>query len=184
MSSNLGGFTGRYATALYELAAESGKTDEVAKNLQKMKDLLDDSADLRRLVFSPAISRDDQGTAMIALLKKAKADALTIKFIGLVASNGRLFALPQIIDNFLSDLAKKRGEVSAEVISAIKLDSGMQAEVKEAVSKIAGSDKISLSMQIDESLIGGLIVRIGSRMIDTSIKTKLSRLEMTMKGVG
>jgi F-type H+-transporting ATPase subunit delta len=107
-----------------------------------------------------------------------------VKFIGVVASNGRLFALPQIIDIFLADLAARRGEVSAEVVSAVPLDAKLEQEVKKAVASVAGSDKISLSMRVDDSLIGGLIVRIGSRMIDTSIKTKLNRLEMTMKGVG
>ena len=90
----------------------------------------------------------------------------------------------QIIEIFLADLAARRGEVSAEVVSAVALDAKLEEEVKKAVSSVAGSDKISLSMRVDDSLIGGLVVRIGSRMIDTSIKTKLNRLEMTMKGVG
>lgn len=84
----------------------------------------------------------------------------------------------------MADLAARRGEVSAEVVSAVSLDGKLEKEVKSAVAKVAGSDKISLSMRVDPSLIGGLIVRVGSRMIDTSIKTKLNRLEMTMKGVG
>ena len=184
MSSSLAGFTGRYATALYELAEEAGRTDAVADDLKKIQTMVAESADLERLISSPAISRDDQNKAITAILEKAGADELVAKFTGVVASNGRLFALPQIIDRFLSDLAARRGEVSAEVVSAVKLDSKMQAEVEKAVSSVAGSDKISLSMRVDESLIGGLVVRIGSRMIDTSIKTKLNRLEMTMKGVG
>ena len=184
MSSSLAGFTGRYATALYELAEEAGRVDAVAKDLASLKDMISSNADMERLISSPAISRDDQNNAITAILNKAGSDDLVAKFTGLVASNGRLFALPQIIDRFLSDLATRRGEVSAEVVSAVKLDSKMQAEVKKAVSSVAGSDKVSLSMRVDETLIGGLVVRIGSRMIDTSIKTKLNRLEMTMKGVG
>jgi F-type H+-transporting ATPase subunit delta len=184
VSSSLAGFTGRYAIALYELADEAGRIDAVAKDLKNILSLIDDSAELRRLVFSPAINSDDQNKAITAVLKKAGAEGLVVKFIGVVASNGRLFALPQIIDRFLSDLATHHGEVSAEVVSAVDLDKKMQAEIEKAVSSIAGSKKVSLSMHVDESLIGGLVVRIGSRMIDTSIKTKLNRLEMAMKGVG
>jgi F-type H+-transporting ATPase subunit delta len=184
VSSSLAGFTGRYATALYELADEVGRVDAVAKDLKKIQSLISDSADFARLIFSPAINSDDQNKAITTILNKAGATDLVVKFTGVVASNGRLFALPQIIDRFLSDLATHRGEVSAEVISAVNLDKKMQAEVKKAVSNIAGSGKVSVSMRVDESLIGGLVVRIGSRMIDTSIKTKLNKLEMTMRGVG
>ena len=184
MSSSLAGFTGRYATALYELADEAGRVDAVAEDLKKIQGMISESSDLERLISSPAFSRDDQNNAITKILEKAGADELVAKFTGVIASNGRLFALPQIIDRFLSDLATRRGEVTAEVVSAVTLDSKMQAEVEKAVSSVAGSDKVSLSMRVDESLIGGLVVRIGSRMIDTSIKTKLNRLEMTMKGVG
>ena len=184
MSSSLAGFTGRYATALYELAIDAGRVDAVAEDLKNIQEMIGRSADLERLISSPAISRDDQNKAITSILNKAGADDLVAKFTGVVASNGRLFALPQIIDRFLSDLATRRGEVSAEVVSAVTLDATMQAEVEKAVSSVAGSNKVSLSMRVDESLIGGLVVRIGSRMIDTSIKTKLNRLEMTMKGVG
>ncbi|XDZ65710.1 F0F1 ATP synthase subunit delta [Alphaproteobacteria bacterium LSUCC0684] len=184
MSSNLAGFTGRYATALFELADETGRVDAVANDLAALSELLKSSEDLYRLVSSPAIARDDQSRAMTAVLEKAGADDLVQKFIGVVAENGRLFALPAIIDRFMADLAARRGEVSAEVVSAVSLDGKLEKEVKSAVAKVAGSDKISLSMRVDPSLIGGLIVRVGSRMIDTSIKTKLNRLEMTMKGVG
>ena len=184
MSSSLAGFTGRYATALYELADEAGRVDAVAADLKKIQEMISESSDLERLILSPAFSRDDQNIAITKILEKAGADELVAKFTGVVASNGRLFALPQIIDRFLSDLATRRGEVTAEVVSVVTLDSKMQAEAEKAVSSVAGSDKVSLSMRVDESLIGGLVVRIGSRMIDTSIKTKLNRLEMTMKGVG
>jgi len=184
VSSNLAGFTSRYATALFDLAEEGGRVDAVARDLAAVAELITSSEDLSRLVASPAISRDDQSRAMTAVLAKAGADELVQKFIGVVASNGRLFALPAIIARFLADLAARRGEVSAEVVSAVPLDGKLEDEVKSAVAKVAGSDKISLSMRVDPSLIGGLVVRVGSRMIDTSIKTKLNRLEMTMKGVG
>ena len=182
MASSLSGFTSRYATALYDLAEDSKRVDEVASDLRALLGMVESSPDLERLISSPAISSDEQKKAMVALLKKAGADKLVIQFVGVVASNGRLFALPQIIESFLEDLAKRRGEISAEVISAVELDKGMLAEVKKAVSRVAGSDKISLSVKTDASLIGGLVVRIGSRMIDTSIKSKLNRLELALKG--
>ena len=100
-----------------------------------------------------------------------------------MASNGRLHALSRIISAFLAEHARRRGEVSAEVISAVEMDDARRARVEQAVSKLAGSDKLSLSMRVDPSLIGGLVVRIGSRMIDTSIRTKLNRLETAMKGI-
>lgn len=184
MSSSLAGFTGRYATALFQLADETGRVDAVASDLTAIAALIAESPDLERMISSPAISRNDQNNAITAILNKAGADELVSKFLGVIAENGRLFALPQIIDRFLADLAAHRGEVSAEVVSAVPLDAKLEAEVKKAVSGVAGSDKISLSMRVDETLIGGLVVRIGSRMIDTSIKTKLNKLEMTMKGVG
>jgi F-type H+-transporting ATPase subunit delta len=184
VSSIVAGFTGRYAAALFQLADETGRVDAVAADLTALATLIGSSDDLCRLIASPAVSRDDQRDAMVAVLNKAGADGLVVKFIGVIAENGRLFALPQIIDRFLSDLAAHRGDVSAEVVSAVPLDAKLEAEVKKAVAGVAGSDKISLSTRVDKSLIGGLIVQIGSRMIDTSIKTKLNKLEMTMKGVG
>ena len=116
-------------------------------------------------------------------MEKAGADALTLKFLGALASNGRLSALPRVIQAFQQEHARRRGQVSAEVISAIALDDNRKVVVEKTVARLAGSDKVLLSMRVDPSLIGGLVVRIGSRMIDTSIKTKLSRLESAMKGV-
>ena len=120
---------------------------------------------------------------MLAIANKAGAHQLTANFIGAVAQNGRLFALSHIIDAFVAEVAFRNGEISAEVISAVALDDAREALVKKTVSDIAGSEKISLEMKVDPALIGGLVVRIGSRLIDTSIKTKLSRLEAAMKGV-
>ena len=135
------------------------------------------------LVESPAITWAEQTKAVTAVLEKGGADALTVKFVGTVASNGRLHALSRITSAFLAEHARRRGEVSAEVISAVEMDDARRARVEQAVSKLAGSDKLSLSMRVDPSLIGGLVVRIGSRMIDTSIRTKLNRLETAMKGM-
>ena len=125
----------------FQLADEQGRVDAVAGDLRAILDLIGSSEDFARFVSSPAISRDDQAAAVNAILEKAGADELVQKFIGVVAENGRLFALKAIIDQFLADLAARRGEVSAEVISATALDADLEDEVKKAVAKVAGSDK-------------------------------------------
>jgi len=183
LSSSAKGLAGRYAGALYALAEESGKIDAVVKDMNDVAELVSANQDMRMLVESPAITWAEQTKAITAVLEKGGADALTVKFVGTVASNGRLHALSKIISAFLAEHARRRGEVSAEVISAVEMDDARRARVEQAVSKLAGSDKLSLSMRVDPSLIGGLVVRIGSRMIDTSIRTKLNRLETAMKGM-
>ena len=183
LSSSAKGLAGRYAGALYALAEESGKIDAVVKDMNGVAELVSANQDMRMLVESPAITWAEQTKAVTAVLEKGGADALTVKFVGTVASNGRLHALSRIISAFLAEHARRRGEVSAEVISAVEMDDACRARVEQAVSKLAGSEKLSLSMRVDPSLIGGLVVRIGSRMIDTSIRTKLNRLETAMKGM-
>ena len=183
LSSSAKGLAGRYAGALYALAEESGKIDAVVKDMNGVAELVSANQDMRMLVESPAITWAEQTKAVTAVLEKGGADALTVKFVGTVASNGRLHALSRIISAFLAEHARRRGEVSAEVISAVEMDDTRRARVEQVVSKLAGSDNLSLSMRVDPSLIGGLVVRIGSRMIDTSIRTKLNRLETAMKGM-
>ncbi len=183
MNSGTTGLAGRYASALYVLAIDSNKVELIHDELSSLADLLSKSQDLMKLVKSPMLSRGAQLKAITAIMKKAGADTLTLKFVGTLASNGRLIALPRIIKAFQQEHARRRGQVSAEVLSAVELDDRRKAVVENAVARLAGSDKLSLSMRVDPSLLGGLVVRIGSRMIDTSIKTKLSRLESAMKGV-
>ena len=183
MSSSAKGLAGRYAGALYALAEEAGKVDAVVADMTGLAELVSGNDEMKTLVGSPAISWTDQTKAITAILETAGAAALTGRFAGTVASNGRLHALTRIINAFLAEHARRRGQVSAEVISAIELDDARRARVEAAVAKLAGSDKLSLSMHVDPSLIGGLVVRIGSRMIDTSVKTKLTRLETAMKGI-
>ena len=174
----------RYVKALFELADAGGKVDAIAKNFRDLDAIMSESGELRRMMEGSSISRPRQKDAMSAILERAGADALMLQFIGILCLNGRLSILPQITKEFLADLAKRRGEVSAEVISAAVLDASHQAHITEAISRITQSDKVALRASVDASLIGGLVVRIGSRMIDTSIKTKLNRLEAAMKGVG
>ena len=183
MSSVTTGLAARYAGALYDLANDAKAVDAVLSDLEALGTLIIDNDDLARLITSPVIGRSEQMSAMTAILEKAGAHELSVKFIGAVADNGRLFALSRISQNFVELVAQKRGQVSAEVVSAVALDEERQKLVEQSVAKIAGSDKLSLSVRVDPSLIGGLVVRIGSRMIDTSIKTKLNRLEAAMKGV-
>ena len=183
MSSGATGLAGRYAGALYALAVDSNKVDFIHDELGSLGAMLGESQDLKKLVESPILSRGEQQAAIIAIMEKSGADALTVKFLGTLAANGRLSALPRVIQAFQQEHARRRGQVSAEVISAVALDDSRKAVVEKTVARLAGSDKLSLSMRVDPSLIGGLVVRIGSRMIDTSIKTKLSRLESAMKGV-
>ena len=183
MSSGSTGLAGRYAGALYALAIDSNKVDSIHDELGRLSDLIDESQDLRRLLDSPILSREEQKRAITTIMEKAGADALTVKFLGTLASNGRLSALPRVIQAFQQEHARRRGQVSAEVISAVALDDNRKVVVEKTVARLAGSDKVLLSMRVDPSLIGGLVLRIGSRMIDTSIKTKLSRLESAMKGV-
>lgn len=184
MSSVATGFTSRYANALFELADEAGVLDTVAKDLDGVVALIEANPDLARLVASPAIPHAAQARAMQAVLAKAGASPLVQQFIGVVASNGRLFALTPIIAQFQQELAQSRGEVAAEVTSAIPLNQTLTRELRQSVAKMAGSKKTALVLKVDPSLIGGLIVRVGSLMIDSSIKSKVNRLELTMKGVG
>ena len=178
------GVAKRYVKALFELADAAGKVDAIAKNFRDLDGIMSESAALRRMMEGSSIARARQQDAMCAILTRAGADELMVQFIGILCLNGRLFILPQISKEFLADLAKRRGEVSAEVISAVALDAHHEARITEAIGRITQSDKIALRASVDASLIGGLVVRIGSRMIDTSIKTKLNRLEAAMKGVG
>ena len=181
--AGVSGLPGRYATAIFELAREAGKLDAVAADLATLTALLGSSADLTRLVRSPVFSRAEQGRAMAAVLARMNAEGLTSRFIGLVASKRRLFVLPAMITIFNALLANHRGEVSARVISAHALDSGHIDAIKSALKQAAGRD-VLVQADVDNSILGGLIVRMGSRMIDGSLRTKLNNLQIAMKEVG
>lgn len=177
------GLAGRYATALFELADETDALDAVAADLSALQTLLDDSADLARMVRSPVISRDEQGKAMTAILSKAGAQDLTVKFAGLLAANRRLFALTDIIAGFQTLLAAHRGEIAADIASAAPLSDSQTTAIKDALAKAMGSD-VLLRTRVDPDLLGGLVVKVGSRMIDNSLRAKLQSLKLAMKGVG
>ena len=182
-TTGLTGLAERYAVALYDLAESSGKLDEVARDLADLKRMIVESEDLRRLLRSALMTRGDQAKAMEALLTKAGASDLVRRFVGVIAENRRLFALPHMIEAYLERLAGKRGELRAEVTSATALDERQLGAVTEALRKALGTSKIVLDHKVDAGLIGGLVVRVGSKLVDNSLKTKLTRLEMAMKGV-
>ncbi len=179
----MAGLAERYAAALYELADEGKALDRVASDLRSLAKALDESADLTRLIRSPVLGRHEQGRAVKAILDKMGADALTAKFLGLVAQNRRLFALPAMIKAYLAELARRRGEIAAEVTSAVPL-SAAQAEAVTASLRQAVGAKVSVETRVDPSLLGGMVVRVGSRMVDSSLKTKLQKMELAMKGLG
>lgn len=173
----------RYATALFELADEGHALDAVAGDLRAVKTMLAESEDLRRLVRSPVISRAEQGAALGAVLQRANASALVRNFVALVAANRRLFALDRMIDAYLAELAARRGEVTAEVTAAQALSEIQTKSLTEALKKLIGA-KVSVQLRVDRDLLGGLVVKIGSKLFDASLKTKLRKLELAMKGAG
>ncbi len=174
------GMAGRYATALFELAQEGNALDAVAKDLASIRELIDGSEDMKRLVRSPVFSADEQTNAINAILDKLSAHALTRKFVGLVAKNRRLFALRDMTRAFAAQLAKHRGEMTATVTSAHPLSDG-QVNALKATLKQSFKLDVNLTSEVDADLLGGLVVKVGSRMIDTSLKTKLDNLQLAMK---
>jgi F-type H+-transporting ATPase subunit delta len=181
--TGLSGLAGRYALALLELADEQKALDPVAEDLRGLKAVIAESEDLRRLIRSPLFTRAQQSAAMTAILDKAGVGELTRRFVLLVARNRRLFALDRMIGAYLAELARRRGEVTAKVASATALNDAQQRALVETLRKEVGA-KVQVEMTVDPSLIGGLIVRVGSRMIDNSLRSKLQRLQLAMKGAG
>jgi F-type H+-transporting ATPase subunit delta len=178
---SVSGLSGRYATALFELAQESKSLDAVAADLARIKALLAGSADLTRLVRSPVFSRDEQSKALQAILARLNVSQLTMNFVGLLAQKRRLFVLAGIIQDFNKLLANLRGEMSAEVTSAKALNPA-QVTALAGTLKDALKRDIRITQTVDPTLLGGLVVKVGSRQIDSSLKSKLVRLERTMRG--
>lgn len=179
-TSEIAGLADRYATALFELADERKALDQVAEDLKALRQMLVDSADLRLLTRSPLIGRDAQVKAIMALAEKAEFAETTRNFLGIVARNRRLFALDRIVEGYLEELAKRRGEITADVISAQELNETQLNALTDVLKQTLGA-KVSLRTRVDPALIGGLVVRVGSRLIDSSLRSKLSRLERALK---
>lgn len=177
------GLAGRYAKALFALADEAKQLDAVADDLRSLARMIGGSADLTRLIRSPVLSRADQGKALAAVLDKAGIGDLTRRFAGVVAANRRLFVLPDMIKAFLAELASRRGEATAEVVSAKELTEQQKQALLDSLRRAVGT-AVAVEARVDPGLLGGLVVKIGSRMVDSSLRTKLQQLRLAMKGIG
>jgi F-type H+-transporting ATPase subunit delta len=177
------GVAGRYATALFELALEAKALDQVAADLNRFGEALDAFEDLVRLVKSPVFSAEEQGRALAAILQELKIEGLTRNFLLLVAKNRRLFATPDMIHAFRAMLARHRGEMGASVIAATKLTETQVTALKQALTAALGKN-VMLEERVDPTLLGGLVVKVGSRMVDSSLRTRLNSLKVAMKEVG
>ena len=182
-TAQLSGVAERYANALFELAEEDGALAAVEKDLDAFAELIAESDDLKRLVRSPVFSADEQTRAVTAILAKAEIGGLVANLVRVTAANRRLFIVPDLITAFKRLAATGRGEVAAEVTSAEPLADRHVAELKAALKSSLGKD-VTLSLAVDPALIGGLVVKVGSRMIDGSLRTKLNSLKLAMKEVG
>ena len=176
-----GGLAGRYANAVFELAQDQKAVDAVSTDLAALRRAVETSPDLARLVRSPVFSAQDQAKALAAILEKMGAHSLTAKFVLLLAQKRRLFALNQIISAYEHLVAKSRGETEAEVTAARHLNDDEVAELKSVLKAKLGKEP-RLHSRIDPTLLGGLVVKVGSRMIDSSLRTKLDGLRSAMKG--
>jgi len=172
---------GRYAIALFELANEKKQLDAVGESLAALKQALADSDDFRALTTSPLIGRDQAVRAVAASAGAMKLDPITANFLGVLAKNRRLAQLGNVIRAFNLLAARHRGEISAEVTSAHKLDDGQVEALRKNLRTRYGAD-IAVDLSVDPAILGGLVVKIGSRMIDGSIRTKLNSLAQAMKG--
>ncbi len=175
------GLAGRYATAVFELAQEQNAVEALEKDFAALKAMIRESDDMARLVRSPVFSREDQEKGMNAILHRMEAAPLTRRFVLLLADKRRLFSLVDIIGVYQALVARMRGEVRAAVTSARALNDAEVAELKAALKAKLGRDA-TLDTDVDPALLGGLVVKVGSRMIDSSLRTKLNGLRAAMRG--
>ena len=182
-SGIVSGMAGRYATALFELALAENALDAVKADLDRFDALLAESADLARLVRSPVFGAEEQTKALAAVLDRAGIGGLAAKFLKVVTSNRRLFAVRDIIKGFRALVARHKGEVTAEVTLAEQPSEQHLAAVKDALKAVTKKD-VQVDVKVDPSLIGGLVVKLGSRMVDTSLRTKLNAIKLAMKEAG
>ena len=181
-ASVVSGLAGRYAAALFDLARGQDAIDAVMTDLEAVETLIAESSDFARVIRSPLVSRREQGAAVAAVLEAAGVKGLAANFAGVAAANRRLFLLPEMIRQFRSLRSQHRGEVNAEVTSAVPLSDAQTSQVRERLAKATGRD-VLLEAKVDSGLLGGLVVRVGSRMIDSSLRTKLANLKHVLKEV-
>jgi F-type H+-transporting ATPase subunit delta len=174
------GMAGRYATALFDLANETNAIDAVKADLDRFDAMIAESSDLNRLVRSPVFSAEEQLAALTAVLDRAGIGGIAAKFLKLVTSNRRLFAARDMIRGFRELVAKHRGEATAEVTVAEQLKDEHVEALRAALKQVSGKD-VALDIKIDPAIIGGLVVKLGSRMVDTSLRTKLNAIKHAMK---
>ena len=181
--STVSGVAGRYARALFELALDAKSVDAVKSDIEKFAAMIAESEDLRRLVRSPVFGADERSRALAAVLAKAEIGGLTANFLKFVTANRRLFAVGDMIRDFRKLVARWKGEVTAEVTAAEKLSDAHLEAIKSALKSITGEKSVDLNIKIDPAIIGGLTVKLGSRMVDSSLRTKLNAIKHAMKEV-
>jgi F-type H+-transporting ATPase subunit delta len=180
---SVSGVSGRYATALFELARDEKSIDAILADLNNFDTLLSDSADLKRLVRSPVFSAEVQMKALDAVLDKAGISGISAKFLRVLTANRRLFAVADVIRAFRALVANFKGEATAEVTVAEQLNDKNLDALKAALKSVSGKD-VALNVKVDPSIIGGLVVKLGSRMVDSSLRTKLNSIKNAMKEAG
>lgn len=176
----LSGASGRYAEALFDLAKEANAVDSVERDTKILSQAIAGSDDFRSFLRSPVYGHEEMRLAAAALVEKAGVSELTKNFIGLVAQKGRLFSLEDMIDDFTKLAAYHRGEVRAEAVSASALNEDQLRRLRGEIERLVGK-AVNLDTQVDPDLLGGLIVKVGSTMIDSSLRTKLNKLKSAMK---
>lgn len=179
ISAESGMVARRYAAALLDLAADSGAVEPVERDMQDLRSMLESSEDFKTMTQSPLIGRAEQTAAILALAEKAKFHKLTVNFLGALTQNRRLPALGGIMKAFRAELTRRRGEVEAKVQSAAALSPAQTKALQEQLSKAMGTN-VTLDVSVDKDLLGGMIVTVGSRMIDDSVKRKLEKLQRAM----
>jgi len=177
----ISGMAGRYATALFELALENKAVDAVKKDLDQFDALVASSTDLNRLVRSPVFGADEQLKALSAILAKAGIKGLAANFLRVITTNRRLFAVRNMIRGYRGLVARHKGEVTAHVTVAEKLSAKNLDALKSALKSVTGGKDIDLDVNVEPAIIGGLIVKVGSRMVDSSLRTKLNSIKLAMK---
>ncbi|WP_299564257.1 F0F1 ATP synthase subunit delta [uncultured Sulfitobacter sp.] len=177
------GIAHRYATAVYDLAKESDKIKALEGDLTALQEAMNSSEDFRDLIHSPIYTREQQGGAITALAEKMKLSPMMANLLALMAQKRRLFVLPQLVQTLREIIATEKGEVTADVTSAKALTKTQADKLAKSLNASTGK-KVTLNQTVDESLIGGLVVKVGSKMIDTSIRAKLDSLQNAMKEVG
>ncbi|WP_395001138.1 F0F1 ATP synthase subunit delta [Sphingomonas sp.] len=181
LSAGQASLAGRYASALFGLARDEKQIDSVSKSLESLSQALAESADLKRLVSSPLVTRADAGKVIATIAPTLGLDKLTANFIGVLAHNGRLRELPKVIAAIRALAAAHRGETTAQVTSAHPLDDDQVAALRAQLKARAGRD-VAIERIVDPAILGGIIVRLGSQMIDASIRTRLNTLAQAMRG--